>query len=102
MDSLDRASILLVDDNTNNLGVLFNYLDTEGFTVLVSQDAEHGIELATNEHPDLILLDVLLPGMGGFEACEKIKSDPRTADIPVIFISALTDTEDKVRGFDAG
>lgn len=102
MDSLRRASILLVDDNTNNLGVLYNYLDTEGFTVLVSQDAERGIELAKNERPDLILLDVLLPGMSGFEACGKIKSDPRTADIPVIFISALTEIEDKVRGFEAG
>ena len=94
--------ILLVDDNPNNLGVLYNYLDSEGFTVLVSQSGERGTELATREHPDLILLDIMLPGMSGYETCEKLKQLPETADIPVIFISALTDIEDKVRGFRAG
>ena len=102
MNDRGRASILLVDDNTNNLGVLYRYLDDEGFTVLVSQDGERAIRLAREQKPDLILLDVMLPGMSGFEACEVMKADPATADIPVIFISALTDVQDKVRGFQAG
>ena len=96
------ASILLVDDNTNNLGVLYRYLDDEGFTVLVSQDGERAIKLAREQHPDLILLDIMLPGMSGFETCEELKAHAQTADIPVIFISALTDIQDKVRGFNAG
>src|SRR6056297_2633611 len=97
-----ETTILLVDDNTNNLGVLYRYLDDEGFTVLVSQDGERAIRLARDQKPDLILLDILLPGMSGFDACGELKSDPATADIPVIFISALTDIQDKVRGFEAG
>jgi len=96
------TTILLVDDNTNNLGVLYRYLDDEGFTVLVSQDGERAIRLARDQKPDLILLDILLPGMSGFDACRELKADPTTADIPVIFISALTDIQDKVRGFEAG
>jgi two-component system, sensor histidine kinase and response regulator len=94
--------ILLVDDNTNNLGVLYSYLDAEHFTVLVSQSGERGVELARREKPDLILLDILLPGMSGFETCLRLKEFPETAEIPVIFISALTDVEDKVRGLQAG
>ncbi len=102
MADTGRASILLVDDNTNNLGVLYRYLDDEGFTVLVSQDGERALRLARDQQPDLILLDIMLPGMSGFEACRELKADATTADIPVIFISALTDLQDKVRGFGAG
>jgi signal transduction histidine kinase len=100
--STNTASILLVDDNTNNLGVLYRYLDDEGFEVLVSQDGERAIRLAQEQRPDLILLDIMLPGMSGFEVCEALKRDESTADIPVIFISALTGVEDKVHGFQAG
>ncbi len=102
MTETDRASILLVDDNTNNLGVLYRYLDDEGFTVLVSQDGERALRLARDQRPDLILLDIMLPGMDGFQTCRELKADAITADIPVIFISALTDLQDKVRGFEAG
>jgi signal transduction histidine kinase len=102
MGDARATSILLVDDNTNNLGVLYRYLDDEGFTVLVSQDGERAVRLAREQRPDLILLDVMLPGMSGFETCGALKSDATTADIPVIFISALTDIQDKVRGFEAG
>lgn len=96
------ARILIVDDNTNNLAVLFNYLDRLGFVVLVSQDGETAVDLASRELPDLILLDVLLPGIDGFQTCRHLKQHHETADIPVIFISALTDVDDKVEGFDAG
>lgn len=94
--------ILLVDDNTNNLGVLYNYLDAERYTVLVSQSGERGLELAKREKPDLILLDILLPGMSGFETCTRLKALDDTRDIPVIFISALSDVEDKVKGLEVG
>jgi len=94
--------ILLVDDNPNNLGVLYSYLDDERFTVLVSQSGERGIELARRERPDLILLDVMLPGISGIETCVRLKEMPETAGIPVIFISALSDVGDKVKGFKAG
>ena len=100
--SSGAPSILLVDDNTNNLGVLYRYLDDEGFEVLVSQDGERAIRLAREQLPDLILLDIMLPGISGFDVCEALKADEVTADIPVIFISALTGVEDKVRGFAAG
>lgn len=96
------ARVLIVDDNTNNLAVLYRYLDDVGFEVLVSQDGERAIRLARQEQPDVILLDIMLPGIDGFQTCHELKSDPTTSDIPVIFISALTDIEDKVRGFEAG
>ncbi|TVQ26932.1 MAG: hybrid sensor histidine kinase/response regulator [Spirochaetaceae bacterium] len=102
MSDRNETFVLIVDDNTNNLGVLYRYLDDEGFTVLVSQDGERAVRLAREQQPDLILLDIMLPGMNGFETCRALKSDERTAGIPVIFISALTDVQDKVRGFRAG
>lgn len=94
--------ILIVDDNTNNLAVLYNYLDKMGHAVLVSQDGETAVDLAAREQPDLILLDVLLPGINGFEVCRRLKATAETADIPVLFMSALSETEDKVEGFRAG
>ncbi|TFH05254.1 MAG: HAMP domain-containing histidine kinase [Spirochaetales bacterium] len=96
------TTILVVDDNTNNLGVLYRYLDDAGFTVLVSQDGERAATMARDQEPDLILLDIMLPGMDGFDTCRQLKNLPATAGIPVIFISALTDIQDKVRGFEAG
>lgn len=102
MDEQRPPLVLLVDDNPHNLGVLYNYLDAEGFTVLVSQSGERGVELARRERPDLILLDIMLPGMSGYETCDQLRQLPETADIPVIFISALADVDDKVRGFRAG
>ncbi len=102
MNETQPARILIVDDNTNNLGVLYRYLDDVGFTVLVSQDGERAVQLAAHQQPDLILLDIMLPGIDGFETCRQIKANAETTDIPIIFISALTDVQDKVRGFQAG
>ncbi|MFW6212016.1 MAG: response regulator [Spirochaetota bacterium] len=102
MNETQPARILIVDDNTNNLGVLYRYLDDVGFTVLVSQDGERAVHLAAHQQPDLILLDIMLPGIDGFETCRQIKANAETTDIPIIFISALTDVQDKVRGFQAG
>ncbi|XZN93206.1 MAG: response regulator [Microcoleus sp.] len=98
----ERSIILIVDDNQTNLDVLFELLRNYGFKVLVAQDGESAIEQIEYIHPDLILLDIMMPGIDGFETCRRLKADPPTQDIPIIFMSALSDTLDKVKGFQTG
>ena len=98
----ERSIILIVDDNQTNLDVLFELLKNYGFKVLVAQDGESAIEQIQYIHPDLILLDIMMPGIDGFETCHRLKSDPPTQDIPIIFMSALSATVDKVKGFQTG
>lgn len=98
----EHATILVVDDTPANLGVLFDVLDQAGFMVLVSQNGRSAITRAERMRPDLILLDVMMPDMDGFEACRRLKAHERTHDIPVIFMTALTETTDKVTGFSLG
>ncbi|MCP4119042.1 MAG: hybrid sensor histidine kinase/response regulator [Desulfobacteraceae bacterium] len=95
-------TILVVDDNPANLGLLFNCLDAEGFRTLVAQDGAKAVEMASRSRPDLILLDVIMPEMDGFEICRRLKQAAETRDIPVIFMTALADTESKVNGFACG
>ncbi len=106
IESLDSKStqgvILLVDDNPTNLGVLFDSLSTSGFRLLVAEDGAGALEQVGYVKPDLILLDVMMPGMDGFETCRRLKADHSTCDIPVIFMTALTDTIDKVTGLSIG
>jgi len=94
--------ILIIDDDAASLGVISDYLRNSGFIALAARSGESGIEKARYAHPDIIFLDVLMPGIDGFETCRCLKSDPATAEIPVIFMTALTGTEDKVKGFEAG
>lgn len=94
--------ILLVDDNPTNIDVLFTYLSEEGYEVLVAEDGVTALERLSFVKPDLILLDIMMPHMDGFDVCRQLKSDPETRDIPVIFITALGSVEDKVAGFQAG
>ena len=96
------ASILVIEDNPSNLSVLFNLLNEGGFEVLVSLDGEGALQIASESRPDLILLDVMLTGIDGFETCRRLKSSRATHDIPVIFMTAMTSTADKVRGFNLG
>jgi len=98
----ERSIILIVDDNQTNLDVLFELLRNYGFKVLVALDGESAIEQTEYIHPDLILLDIMMPGIDGFETCRRLKADPPTRDIPIIFMSALSDTIDQVKGFQAG
>ncbi|PHX54205.1 hybrid sensor histidine kinase/response regulator [Tychonema bourrellyi FEM_GT703] len=98
----ERSIILIVDDNQTNLDVLFELLKNYGFKVLVAQDGESAIEQIEYIHPDLILLDIMMPGIDGFETCRRLKADQATQDIPIIFMSALSDTVDKVKGFQTG
>ena len=95
-------SILIVDDNHNNLEVLSDTLSKAGFQVAIAIDGENALEQIKYYKPELILLDVMMPGIDGYQTCSRIKSDPYTFDIPVIFMTALSDTEHKVRGFALG
>jgi PAS domain S-box-containing protein len=94
--------ILIVDDTPTNLGMLCDFLTDSGFEVLVAIDGESAIEQAVYAQPNLILLDVLMPGIDGFETCRRLKANHSTQDIPVIFMTALGETVDKVRGFQVG
>ncbi len=96
------GSILLVDDMPTNLRVLVDYFSRVGFDIFVTRNGESALEQLQHTLPDLILLDVKMPGIDGFETCRRLKANARTHDIPVIFMTALTDTVDKVQGFQAG
>ncbi len=98
----DKGTLLIVDDTEANLGVLFEFLSGNGFKVLVAGDGKRAIQKAKYAKPDLILLDVMMPGIDGFETCKILKSDEQTQEIPVIFMTALADTVDKVKGFQLG
>jgi len=97
-----QNTVLIVDDIPTNLSVLFQYLRNTGFRVLVAEDGEHALKQIGYIKPDLILLDVMMPGIDGFETCRQLKNNEATKDIPVIFMTALSETVDKVRGFELG
>ncbi|MDA0265767.1 MAG: response regulator [Cyanobacteria bacterium] len=98
----EAGSILLVDDKPTNLKVLSESLRHEEWVILVAPDGESALEQIALSTPDLILLDIRMPGIDGFETCQRLKNNPDTASIPIIFMTALSDTFDKVRGFQAG
>jgi PAS domain S-box-containing protein len=95
-------TVLIIDDESANLGVMSDYLEGFGLGVLIARDGESGLERAQYAQPDLILLDVLMPGMDGFETCQRLKADEIARNIPVIFMTALAGTADKVKGFQLG
>jgi signal transduction histidine kinase len=97
-----EGTLLIVDDTLANVSVLFDFLGENGFKVLVAQDGKRAIQKAQYAQPDLILLDVMMPGMDGFETCQRLKADEKTQEIPIIFMTALADTVDKVKGFQLG
>lgn len=94
--------ILIVDDTPDNLLVLFSFLEEKGFKVLLAEDGESALQIAQCSAPDLILLDVLMPEIDGFETCRRLKAKPSTKEIPVIFLTALSETVNKVQGFKLG
>lgn len=95
-------SILIVDDNPTNLHLLSRMLSQHNYQVRAVNDGLRAIEAVQASAPDLILLDINMPDMDGYEVCEKLKADEKTRPIPIIFISALSDTEDKVKAFTVG
>ncbi len=98
----DPATILIVDDNPENLSVLFDILKAESYQVLIAQTGYIALEVLNKVIPDVILLDIRMEGLDGFETCRQIKANPKTQDIPVLFISALSELQDKITGFKAG
>lgn len=97
-----ESTILVVDDHPENLKVLTTYLRNLGCGIRVAMSGEKAIELAEDFLPDLILLDVMMPGINGFETCRQLKQSERTQEIPVIFMTALAEMTDKLQGFEAG
>ncbi len=96
-------SILLVDDEPSNLQMLFQLLEKSvGGKLLVAKNGETALAIARKTRPDLVLLDIMMPGIDGFEVCRRLKADPATRPIPVIFLSALDETADKVKGLQLG
>lgn len=98
----NKPVLLLVDDNPLNLEELSDLLADAGFVVQSAESGEQALELAVTTQPDLILLDVLMCGLDGFATCQKIKDNPSIRDTPVLFMTALADTADKVKGFQVG
>jgi diguanylate cyclase (GGDEF)-like protein len=97
-----KGSILVVDDTLDNLRLLNDLLTREGYIVRPVPDGRMALTSAQVEPPDLILLDIMMPGMDGYEVCQRLKADERTAETPVIFLSALGDVMDKIKAFGAG
>lgn len=95
-------TILIVDDTPANLGVLVETLGAAGYQLMVAEDGEEALAQTAQTQPDLILLDVMMPGIDGFETCRRLKSRPATRDVPVLFMTALNETADKVKAFAAG
>ena len=94
--------VLVVDDVPENLAVLHDALDESGFTVLVANNGETALQRAAEAQPDIILLDAIMPGMDGFEACRRLKANLATRHIPVVFMTGLTEAEHVVAAFEAG
>jgi CheY-like chemotaxis protein len=98
----EKAKVLMVDDTPANLDILRETLGPEGYNIYAAPRGDIAIRIAEQAIPDLILLDVMMPGMDGYETCEKLKESDVTQDIPVIFISAKNDAHDVVKGFEVG
>ncbi|MBF0370633.1 MAG: two-component system response regulator [Magnetococcales bacterium] len=100
-DHLSQQTILVVDDTEANIDVLLEALG-DHYDVSVAMDGEGAIESIADEKPDLILLDIMMPGMDGYEVCRRLKSEPATADIPIIFVTAMVEVKDEAKGFELG
>ncbi len=96
------AKILVVDDVLSNVKLLEARLKAEYYTVIVAHDGKEAIDLVAKQQPDIILLDIMMPKINGFEVCKSLKSDPLTTHIPIIMVTALHDTHDRVQGINAG
>ncbi|MDY6992887.1 MAG: hybrid sensor histidine kinase/response regulator [Pseudomonadota bacterium] len=99
---MSAEKILIIEDQPENIGVLFNFLERYDYDILVATDGHSGLTIALEKIPDLILLDVMMPGMDGFETCRQLKQEPTVQHIPIIFMTALTEVESKITAFEAG
>ena len=96
------ATVLVVDDNQQNLELLQAYLDDMDCKTVAATDGIEALEIIKKNPPDLILLDVMMPKMSGFEVCRRLKNNPQTTDIPIIMVTALAELGDIERGVDSG
>lgn len=94
--------VLIVDDNPTNLDVISEALSDAGYSVAIATSGERAIQQVERRTPDLILLDIMMPGIDGFQTCKRLKSNTKTCDIPIIFMTALADADHKIKGFDLG
>ncbi len=101
MEELDKCTVLVVDDTETNVDILVEALGSE-YEVSVAMDGESALETVKTELPDIILLDIMMPGIDGYEVCQRLKSDTKTADIPIVFLTAMTEVENKTKGFELG
>jgi len=101
-EAIAAASVLIVDDHEQNLELLQAYLEELGCRISLARDGVQAVEAVERETPDLVLLDVMMPRLSGFQVCEKIKSDPATRDVPVVMVTALGEISDVERAVDAG
>ncbi|MCG8404430.1 MAG: response regulator [Phycisphaerales bacterium] len=100
---LPPSKVLVVDDNLQNLELLEAYLEeVDGVTTISATDGQGCLQKVASEKPDLILLDIMMPRMSGYEVCQKLKSDPETKDIPIIMVTALFEEGDVERGTEVG
>lgn len=101
-DERERFSILIVDDEPRNIQILGTILKKNGYQVEFATDGRKALDWLNSKNFDLVMLDVMMPGLDGYEVCERIKANTRMMHIPVIFLTAKTETEDIVKGFEAG
>ncbi|MEY3231785.1 MAG: response regulator [Phycisphaerales bacterium] len=99
---ISKCNVLLVDDNEQNLELLLAYLEDLGCTLRQAKDGLEALEEVKKQAPDLILLDVMMPRMSGFQVCSKIKKDPATAEIPIVMVTALNEVSDVERAVESG
>jgi len=98
----EDSLILIVDDNPQNLELLQAYLEDLGCRTEIATDGAEAIKMAQNDVPDVVVLDVMMPRLSGFQVCEKLKSDPRTAGVPIVMVTALNEVSDVERAIEAG
>ena len=96
------AKVLIIDDNEKNIELFKDFVESWGYSTILAYQGREAIELAQKEKPDAIILDVMLPGMSGYEVCSELKDNPATRFIPIVMVTALTDYADRVHGFNVG
>ena len=102
VSSSDKETILVIDDSPKNVEILYTLLGGAGYNVMAESDGIKGIEGIKINKPNLVLLDVMMPGIDGFEICRRLQAEASTKDIPVIFMTALSETEEKIKGLSLG
>lgn len=102
MSDSNAQRLMLVDDTPSDIKVLVEIFNSFNVNLTVASDGETGLRMAETKDLDLILLDIIMPGMNGYEVCEKLKANPKTADVPVIFITGQDHTVEEIRGFRLG